>query len=145
MPFYGNMMPTLKKTFLFLNILFFSFNFAAKADLSQLVPCKDSAQFHKRLDNTVKKLETRLNKYDSASQPAKNLQTQIARTKTRFAKYEKENLLCGKDGLPHLIADGRLDHAKEFILPGLLFIYITGWIGWVGRKYIQYEIGRAHV
>jgi photosystem I subunit 3 len=46
-------------------------------------------------------------------------------------------LLCGKDGLPHLIADGRWDHAAEFTLPGLLFLYITGWIGWVGRKYLR--------
>jgi photosystem I subunit 3 len=41
------------------------------------------------------------------------------------------------DGLPHLIADGRWSHAAEFILPGFGFIYITGWIGWVGRKYIR--------
>jgi photosystem I subunit 3 len=30
-----------------------------------------------------------------------------------------------------------LSHAAEFILPGFGFIYITGWIGWVGRKYIR--------
>jgi photosystem I subunit 3 len=41
------------------------------------------------------------------------------------------------NGLPHLIADGRWSHAAEFILPGFGFIYITGWIGWVGRKYIR--------
>jgi photosystem I subunit 3 len=23
------------------------------------------------------------------------------------------------------------------MIPGLLFLYITGWIGWVGRKYIR--------
>jgi photosystem I subunit 3 len=28
-----------------------------------------------------------------------------------------------------------LGHAAEFILPGFGFIYITGWIGWVGRVY----------
>jgi photosystem I subunit 3 len=38
------------------------------------------------------------------------------------------------DGLPHLIADGRWTHAAEFILPGFGFIYISGWIGWVGRN-----------
>nr|YP_009402630.1 photosystem I subunit III [Compsopogon caeruleus]ARX95988.1 photosystem I subunit III [Compsopogon caeruleus] len=35
-----------------------------------------------------------------------------------------------------LIADGRWSHAGEFILPSLLFLYITGWIGWVGRSYL---------
>jgi len=111
----------------------------ALADLDQLISCKDSPQFHKRLDNTVKKLESRLKKYDAYSQPAQNLQNQIQSTRIRFAKYETEGLLCGKDGLPHLVADGRFSHAKEFVIPGLLFIYITGWIGWVGRKYIQYS------
>ena len=25
----------------------------------------------------------------------------------------------------------------EFIIPGILFLYIAGWIGWVGRAYLQ--------
>jgi len=54
----------------------------------------------------------------------------------RFESYS--NLLCGKeDGLPRLITDGNWAHANEFIIPGLLFLYITGWIGWVGRKYLR--------
>ena len=36
-----------------------------------------------------------------------------------------------------MIADGRWSHAAEFILPGFGFIYISGWIGWVGRKYVR--------
>jgi photosystem I subunit III len=48
------------------------------------------------------------------------------------------NLLCGKDdGLPHLIVDGNLAHIGEFTIPGILFLLITGWIGWAGRSYIQ--------
>jgi len=132
----------MKNNFKFIGLFLFSFlvlfQTPVRADLNQLVPCKDSAQFHKRLDNTVKKLEGRLKKYDATSQPGQNLQNQIKATKIRFAKYESEGLLCGKDGLPHLVADGRLGHAKEFVIPGLLFLYITGWIGWVGRKYVQY-------
>jgi hypothetical protein len=27
---------------------------------------------------------------------------------------------------------------NEFVIPGVLFLYITGWIGWVGRKYVRY-------
>ena len=47
-------------------------------------------------------------------------------------------MLCGTDGLPHLIADGRPSHAGEFVIPGIGFIYITGWIGWAGRSYLQF-------
>jgi photosystem I subunit III len=58
--------------------------------------------------------------------------------KARLQKYANAGLLCGKDdGLPHLIADGRLNHAGEFIIPGLLFLYLSGWLGWAGRNYLQ--------
>ena len=107
------------------------------ADIAGLTPCKDSAAFAKRMDRSVKKLESRLAKYDESTPPALALQEQINKTKTRFIKYSKSGVLCGTDGLPHLIADGRWNHAGEFIFPGLLFIYITGWIGWVGRSYLQ--------
>jgi photosystem I subunit 3 len=107
------------------------------ADVAGLVPCKESAVFQKRLQNAVSKLENRLNKYQPDTPPALAIQKQIDSTKIRFDKYGKSGVLCGSDGLPHLIADGRWNHAGEFIFPGLLFIYITGWIGWVGRGYLQ--------
>ena len=109
----------------------------AFADVAGLIPCNESAVFTKRLDTSVKKLETRLNKYEAGSPPALALEQQIQRTKQRFNRYSKSTLLCGKDGLPHLITDGRWSHSIEFVIPGLLFLYITGWIGWVGRKYIR--------
>nr|YP_009346941.1 photosystem I reaction center subunit III [Gracilaria firma]APR74476.1 photosystem I reaction center subunit III [Gracilaria firma] len=107
------------------------------ADTAGLIKCGESSAFTKRLNNSVKKLEARLAKYDSNSPPAIALQTQIQKTKLRFDKYAKSGLLCGTDGLPHLIADGRWNHAGEFMIPGILFLYITGWIGWVGRGYLQ--------
>lgn len=110
---------------------------SAFADVSGLVKCSESPSFNKRLENSVKKLEFRLQKYEANSPPELALTQQIERTKNRFARYAKSELLCGKDGLPHLITDGRLDHAAEFILPGILFLYITGWIGWVGRTYLN--------
>lgn len=109
----------------------------ANANLSSLTLCKDSKSFADRLKVSVRKLEGRLSKYDKGTPPAIALQQQIDRTKNRFAKYADSGLLCGSDGLPHLIADGRWSHAKEFSIPGLLFLYITGWIGWVGRGYLQ--------
>ena len=45
--------------------------------------------------------------------------------------------LCGADGLPRLIVDGRFSHAGDFLIPGLLFLYIAGTIGWAGRSYLM--------
>lgn len=56
--------------------------------------------------------------------------------KARFEFYGNSSLLCGTDGLPHLVVDGDLAHAGEFLIPSLLFLYIAGWIGWVGRAYL---------
>lgn len=109
----------------------------ALADIGGLTKCSDSAAFNKRLKASVKKLEQRISKYDADSPPALALEQQMERTKARFDKYSRSKLLCGTDGLPHLIADGRWSHAPEFILPGFGFIYIAGWIGWVGRKYLR--------
>lgn len=109
----------------------------AFADIGGLTKCSDSPAFTKRLNTSVKKLEQRMSQYETDSPPALALKQQIDRTKARFDKYGRSELLCGTDGLPHLVADGRWSHAAEFILPGFGFIYISGWIGWVGRKYIR--------
>lgn len=109
----------------------------ANADIGGLNPCKESEAFQKRLTKTVKKLETRLKKYEEGSPPQLAIQQQINQTKQRFTRYGDSNLLCGNDGLPHLITDGRWSHGSEFLLPSILFLYISGWIGWVGRKYIR--------
>ena len=109
----------------------------ASAEIGGLTKCSESPAFAKRLNTSVKKLEQRLNKYEADSPPALALEQQIERTKARFDKYGRSELLCGTDGLPHLIADGRWSHAAEFIIPGFGFIYISGWIGWVGRKYLR--------
>lgn len=107
------------------------------ADVAGLVPCKESIAFNNHLQSSVKKLEARLAKYNALTPPALALQEQIQRTKNRFENYGQAGLLCGADGFPHLIADGRWSHAGDFIFPGLLFIYIAGWIGWVGRGYLN--------
>jgi photosystem I subunit III len=109
----------------------------AYAEIGGLTKCSDSPAFAKRLKTSVKKLEQRKSTYEAGTPPALALQQQIERTEARFDKYSRSELLCGTDGLPHLIADGRWSHAAEFILPGFGFIYISGWIGWVGRKYLR--------
>jgi photosystem I subunit 3 len=131
----------MKRWFLsfFTVILFAGTPNIANADVSGLVPCKDSAVFKKRLDGSVKKLTSRLENYEEDTPAYLALQAQIEKTKVRFDKYGKQGLLCGADGLPHLIADGRPSHAGEFVLPAFGFLYIAGWIGWSGRSYLQYS------
>ncbi len=111
---------------------------AANADLNfdTLVPCSSSAAFQERLQTEVDGYTARLEKFAPGSAPAQYLQSKIEATKTRFGNYAAQGLLCGEEGLPHLISDGRLDRAGDFVIPGLLFLYIAGWIGWVGRGYL---------
>lgn len=96
-------------------------NFApvASADeVAGLVPCSESAAFQQRAAN---------GRPTSGGDPDS--------AKHRFERYSQA--LCGPEGLPHLVVDGRLDRAGDFIIPSILFLYIAGWIGWVGRAYLQ--------
>lgn len=108
----------------------------AAADIAGLTPCKESKQFAKREKQQIKKLESSLKLYAPDSAPALAINATIEKTKRRFDFYGKSGLLCGSDGLPHLIVSGDQRHWGEFITPGLLFLYIAGWIGWVGRSYL---------
>ncbi|MGC9504945.1 Photosystem I reaction center subunit III [Baaleninema sp.] len=94
-------------------VLWFSFAPTASADVAGLTPCNENSAFLAR---------------------AKRATTEQA--KQRFERYGEE-LLCGEDGLPHLIVDGRWSHAGEFMIPGIMFLYVAGWIGWAGRSYLQ--------
>ena len=121
--------------------LFTSLAPEANANFNALVPCKESPAFQKRLKSSVKKLENRLKLYTAETKEAKFLEKEIEATKARFERYQNSTLLCGKEGLPRIIASGQWDHAGEFTIPAILFLYITGWIGWVGRKYLRYASG----
>ena len=110
----------------------------ANADFQNLTPCKTSPAFAKRLKSSLKKLDNRLKLYTPESKEALFLKKEIEATKTRFERYGESGLLCGKEGLPRIITTGQWDRANEFVIPGILFLYITGWIGWVGRKYLRY-------
>ncbi|MCP9774167.1 Photosystem I reaction center subunit III [Cyanobium sp. HWJ4-Hawea] len=83
----------------------------ANADVAGLTPCTESARFQQRAAGA---------KTDQA--------------KARFAMYSQA--VCGADGLPHLIVDGRWSHAGDFVIPGIAFLYIAGCIGWAGRNYL---------
>ncbi len=95
------------------------FNFApsASADgVSGLTPCADSPAFQQR------------------AKSARNTTADPQSGQKRFERYSEA--LCGPEGLPHLVVDGRLSHAGDFLIPSILFLYIAGWIGWVGRAYL---------
>ena len=92
--------------------LIFGFAPLAHADVAGLTPCSENARFQQRAAG------------------AKTPQAEA-----RFAMYSKA--VCGTDGLPHLIVDGRWDHAGDFTIPGIAFLYIAGCIGWAGRSYLQ--------
>jgi photosystem I subunit 3 len=89
----------------------------ASADAPALVRCAESQAFQQRATEAK----------DTVGDPNSG--------ENRFKRYS--DLLCGPEGLPHLVADGSLSHLDEFTIPGLIFLYITGWIGWVGRTYLQ--------
>jgi len=129
------------KRLLFSFFIFFSFIFnmpnASLANTGILTDCDKSPAFTKRLNASVKKLEGRLAKYETGTPPALALEDQILQTRNRFTRYANSSLLCGTDGLPHIVADGDWAHSTEFVLPGIIFLYTTGWIGWSGRKYLQ--------
>jgi len=95
------------------------FNFAppAKALGANLAPCKDTPAFQELAKN------------------ARNTTADPQSGQKRFERYSQA--LCGPEGYPHLIVDSRLDHAGDFLIPSILFLYIAGWIGWVGRTYLQ--------
>jgi photosystem I subunit III len=96
--------------------LWFSCATPVSADVSSLVPCSQSKAFQQRAKDAK----------DTVGDPRSG--------ENRFQRYS--DLQCGPEGLPHLVADGSLSHIDEFTIPGLIFLYIAGWIGWVGRSYL---------
>ena len=62
--------------------------------------------------------------YEADSAPALALNASIERTEKRFATYAKQGLLCGTDGLPHLISDPglaiRYGHTGETLVSNVL-------------------------
>ncbi|CAG9461636.1 unnamed protein product [Pedinophyceae sp. YPF-701] len=112
----------------------------AQADVAGLTPCAESKQFARKQKGALAKLEKRRKQYEPGSAPAVALQATIDKTKKRFDFYASKGLLCGTDGLPHLISDPglalRYGHAGEVFIPTFGFLYVAGYIGWAGREYL---------
>ena len=54
--------------------------------------------------------------YEPDSAPAMAINKSIEQTERRFAMYGKQGLVCGADGLPHLVTSGDWNHAGEFMV-----------------------------
>merc|ERR1719217_1738110 len=113
----------------------------ALADISGLTPCAQSKGFAKLKKQELKELQKRLKKYESDSAPAVALKATMDRTEKRFDFYGQSGLLCGSDGLPHLIADPgfalKYGHAGDIFIPTFGFLYFAGWLGHSGRLYLD--------
>jgi photosystem I subunit III len=96
--------------------LWFGFVPSASADVAGLTKCSDTPAFQQR----AKTARPTTADPDSGAK--------------RFERYGQA--LCGPEGLPHLIVDGRFSHAGDFLYPSIMFLYITGTIGWAGRSYL---------
>ena len=101
---------------------------------SFLKTCKDVEAYNNLKDINIRELNELFDSVSLNSSTYRKIQKIIKRTELRFEKYN--NLTCDyNDGLPHIALESV---AQQIIVPGLVFIYISGWIGWVGRKYVQY-------
>lgn len=97
-------------------VLWLNFAPTATADDYGLVPCSESAAYLQKSKSFV----------NTTADPQSG--------QKRAERYAEA--LCGPEGYPHLVVDGRWDHAGDFMIPGLMFLYVAGWIGWVGRSYL---------
>jgi photosystem I subunit 3 len=97
--------------------LWFNFAPAASADgVAGLTPCADTPA------------------YQQKSKSFRNTTNDPQSGQKRAERYAQA--LCGPEGYPHLIVDGRWSHIGDFFIPSVLFLYITGCIGWAGRSYL---------
>jgi hypothetical protein len=79
-----------------------------------------------------------MSQYEADSPPALALQQQIDRTKARFDKYSRSDLLCGTDGLPHLVADGVGVMQLNLLFQDLgLSIFLVGLVGLEENMFVQ--------
>ncbi len=96
------------------------FNFAPSASAAESVaglkPCSETPAFQEKSKNYV----------NTTNDPNSG--------QIRAERYAAA--LCGPEGYPHLIVDGRWSHIGDFFIPSVLFLYIAGWIGWAGRSYL---------
>jgi photosystem I subunit III len=131
-----------------------------KPTFGSAAPCKNVPAFQEKKTAALAAVDEQIAKATIASVPTFTIipgvtgsqslkqewETKKASLTDKFARYEKPGVLCGvDDGNPRLIADGRLDHAGDFIIPSILFLYVAGALGWAGRDYLGKAKGDANL
>jgi photosystem I subunit III len=110
----------MRRLFVLILVATLWFNFAPNASATESVaglkPCADTPAFQQKSKSYL----------NTTGDPNSG--------KIRAERYSAA--LCGPEGYPHLIVDGRWSHIGDFFIPSVLFLYIAGWIGWAGRSYI---------
>jgi len=107
--------------------------FSAKYWL-HLEPCKDSKKFKKIVKDQIFKIGAQQKKFPKGGIQWERFNDEIAQAKARQNAYG--NRWCGPEGLPHVIPTGEFT-SGGIVEAGLVFFYITGWIGYAGRKHLQ--------
>lgn len=96
--------------------------------------CKDNKKFHKKIKDEIYKISQRQKKYPKGSVVYNRFVKKIEGIKFRENAYGER--YCGiRDGRPRTIATGELTRGNV-VIPGLMFLYTAGWIGWAGRSYL---------
>jgi photosystem I subunit 3 len=112
---------------------------------NHLEPCKDSKKFKKLIKDELFKIGAQQKKFPKGGIQWERWNDMIAQTKRRQEAYGTR--WCGPTGEPHVIPTG--EATRGGILEGAgIFLYIAGWIGFSGRRYIQkkgYDNGFAEV
>ena len=78
-------------SFLLSFTLLFTTPTSALADVSGLVPCKDSAVFKRRLEGSVKKLTARLENYEEGTPAYLALEAQIEKQRSVLINTENKD------------------------------------------------------
>lgn len=110
-------------------------NFPAASWDGYAVQCKDSKKYHKRAKERITKIEQRMAKIA----PGGLVYTWFEDLKQRAIKMETNwgERWCDKDDGTPLVLPAITNERGSVVAPGLIFLYIAGWIGWAGRSYLQ--------
>jgi photosystem I subunit III len=113
-------------------------------DIGNTKTCSEVQAFKDRLAEKISTVDTQIadikTKFPEATpsreQYIADKEAEKALINRRFERIAKANCDVAS-GYPHLITDGRWSHAGDFIIPSLLWIYLTGALAWAGRDYLM--------
>jgi photosystem I subunit 3 len=97
--------------------------------------CKNNKKYQKKAKDRMYKLDQKQKQYTPGTGIYNFFFKKKELLQARIDAYGGR--YCGKkDGIPRTVATGELVRGGV-VVPGLLFLYTAGWIGWAGRSYLQ--------